>query len=84
MYYLQIQYNNVKNKSLLEKFMSRKGLYTGFWIITLFMVTMLIYYTANLQKEVKLFKSTWDTSMPACAMPSPRRVAPTGRPGCSK
>ncbi len=50
------------NKSLLDKFMSRKGLYTGFWIIALFMVTMLIYYTANLQKEVppipKVVKST--------------------------
>jgi nitric oxide reductase subunit B len=40
------------NKTLLDKFMSRKGLYTGFWIIALFMVTMLIYYTATLQKEV--------------------------------
>lgn len=39
-------------QTLLDKFMSRKGLYTGFWIIALFMVTMLIYYSANLQKEV--------------------------------
>ncbi len=39
-------------KSLLDRFMSRKGLYTGFWIIALIMVSMLIYYTANLQKEV--------------------------------
>ncbi len=39
-------------QTLLDKFMSRKGLYTSFWIIALFMVTMLIYYTANLQKEV--------------------------------
>ncbi len=39
-------------QTLLDKFMSRKGLYTGFWIIALFMVTILIYYTANLQKEV--------------------------------
>ncbi len=39
-------------QTLLDKFMSKKGLYTGFWIIALFMVTMLIYYTANLQKEV--------------------------------
>lgn len=38
--------------TLLDRFMSRKGLYTGFWIIALFMVAMLIYYTANLQKEV--------------------------------
>lgn len=42
----------MEKSSLLDKFMSRKGLYTGFWIIALFMVTMLIYYTANLQKEV--------------------------------
>lgn len=52
----------MKNKSLLDRFMSQKGLYTGFWIIALFMVTMLIYYTANLQKEVppipKVVKST--------------------------
>jgi nitric oxide reductase subunit B len=39
-------------QSLLDKFMSRKGLYSAFWIIALFMVSMLIYYTANLQKEV--------------------------------
>ncbi|MDD2286392.1 MAG: cbb3-type cytochrome c oxidase subunit I, partial [Paludibacter sp.] len=39
-------------ESLLNKFMSRKGLYTAFWIIALIMVTMLIRYTANLQKEV--------------------------------
>lgn len=39
-------------QSLLDKFMSRKGLYTSFWIIALFMVYMLIHYTANLQKEV--------------------------------
>lgn len=39
-------------ESLLDKFMSRKGLTTGFWIIALLMVSMLIYYTANLQKEV--------------------------------
>jgi nitric oxide reductase subunit B len=39
-------------QTLLDKFMSRKGLYTGFWIIALIMVSMLIYYTANLQKEV--------------------------------
>ena len=39
-------------ESLLDKFMSRKGLYTAFWIIAIFMVTGLIYFTANLQKEV--------------------------------
>ena len=39
-------------ETLIDKFMSRKGLTTGFWIIALFMVSILIYYTANLQKEV--------------------------------
>ena len=39
-------------ETLLDKMMSRKGLTTGFWIIALFMVSILIYYTANLQKEV--------------------------------
>ena len=39
-------------QSLLDKFMSRKGLSTSFWIIALIMVSVLIYYTANLQKEV--------------------------------
>jgi len=42
----------MERTTLLDKFMSQKGLYTGFWIAALFMVTMLIYYTANLQKEV--------------------------------
>lgn len=36
----------------LEGFMSRKGLYGAFWIIGIFMVTVLIYFTANLAKEV--------------------------------
>ncbi len=39
-------------ESLLDKFMSRKGLYTSFWFIAIFMVAALIYFTANLQKEV--------------------------------
>ena len=39
-------------QSLLDRFMSKKGLYTGFWVIAIFMVTILIYYTATLQKEV--------------------------------
>jgi len=39
-------------QTLLDKFMSRKGLSTSFWIIALIMVSVLIYYTANLQKEV--------------------------------
>ncbi len=45
-------------QTLLDRFMSKKGLYTGFWIIALFMVTMLIYYTANLQKEVPPIPAT--------------------------
>ncbi|NPA37360.1 MAG: nitric oxide reductase [Chlorobi bacterium] len=36
----------------LDKFMTKKGLYTGFWIIAIFMVSALIYFTATLQKEV--------------------------------
>jgi len=39
-------------EGLLDRFMSKKGLYTGFWVIAIFMVTILIYYTATLQKEV--------------------------------
>ncbi len=39
-------------ESLLDKFMSRKSLYVGFWMIAIFMVSILIYFTANLQKEV--------------------------------
>ena len=39
-------------QSFLDKFMSRKGLSSAFWIIALVMVSALIYYTANLQKEV--------------------------------
>ncbi len=38
--------------TLLDRFMTKKGLYTAFWIIAIFMVTILIYYTANLHKEV--------------------------------
>jgi len=38
--------------SFMEKLMSRKSLYAFFWIIGTFMVTILIYYTATLQKEV--------------------------------
>lgn len=38
--------------TLLDKFMSKKGLYTGFWFIAIIMVAALIYFTANLQKEV--------------------------------
>jgi nitric oxide reductase subunit B len=32
--------------------MSKKGLYTAFWFVAIIMVSALIYYTANLQKEV--------------------------------
>lgn len=39
-------------QSFLDRFMSRKGLAASFWMIALVMVSMLIYYTANLQKEV--------------------------------
>lgn len=38
--------------SLLDRFMSRKGLYSSFWFVAIIMVTLLIYYTATLQKEV--------------------------------
>ena len=38
--------------TLLDRFMSRKGLYTSFWFIAIIMVSVLIYYTATLQKEV--------------------------------
>jgi nitric oxide reductase subunit B len=38
--------------SLLDRLMSRKGLYAAFWIIGIIMVTALIVFTANLQKEV--------------------------------
>ncbi len=40
------------HKSIIGKFMSKKGLYASFWMISIFMVTILIYYTANLAKEV--------------------------------
>jgi len=39
-------------QSLLDRFMSRKGLYTSFWFIAIIMVTILVVYAANLQKEV--------------------------------
>lgn len=39
-------------KSLIDKFMSKKGLYACFWIFGIFMITILIYFTANLSKEV--------------------------------
>ncbi len=39
-------------ETLLDKFMSKKGLYSSFWFIAIIMVAALIYFTANLQKEV--------------------------------
>lgn len=39
-------------QTLLDKFMSRKGLYTSFWFIAIIMVSLLVVYAANLQKEV--------------------------------
>lgn len=39
-------------ENLLDKFMSKKGLFVSFWIAAIFMVSALIYYTANLHKEV--------------------------------
>lgn len=38
--------------SLMDKIISKKSLYASFWIISIFMVTVLIYFTANLAKEV--------------------------------
>ncbi len=38
--------------SLLDKFMSRKGLYVSFWMAAIIGVTTLITFTARLQKEV--------------------------------
>lgn len=40
------------NQSLMERFMSKKSLYAVFWIVSIFMVTILVYFTANLAKEV--------------------------------
>lgn len=45
-------------ETFLDKFMSRKGLYVTFWIMAITMVSALIYYTANLQKEVPPIPST--------------------------
>jgi nitric oxide reductase subunit B len=38
--------------TLLDKFMSKKSLSASFWLIAIFMVSALIFFTANLQKEV--------------------------------
>ncbi len=37
--------------SLLDRLLSRKALYTAFWVIGITMVTALIVFTANLQKD---------------------------------
>lgn len=37
---------------LLQKFMEQKSLKSAFWIITILMSTILVYYSANLGKEV--------------------------------
>ena len=39
-------------ENLLDRFMSKKGLYAGFWFAAIVTVVALIYFTANLQKEV--------------------------------
>jgi nitric oxide reductase subunit B len=39
-------------ESWLDKLMSRKGLYAAFWVVGIIMVTALVVFTANLQKEV--------------------------------
>ena len=36
----------------IDKLLTRKGLYTAFWVLGIFMVSALIYFTANLAKEV--------------------------------
>ncbi len=39
-------------QSWLDKLLSRKGLYASFWVVGIIMVTVLVVFTANLQKEV--------------------------------
>jgi len=39
-------------ESWLDQLMSRKGLYTAFWISAIVMVTILVVFTARLQREV--------------------------------
>lgn len=38
--------------SFLERMLTRKSLFAAFWGTAIFMVTILVYYTANLAKEV--------------------------------
>jgi len=40
------------NPSWLDRLLSRKGLYTAFWTVGIIMVAALIFFTANLAKEV--------------------------------
>ena len=42
----------MEKQTFLDRFMTKKGLYTGFWIIAIIMVSALIYYTAGIHKEV--------------------------------
>ena len=42
----------IVQRGILDRLMSRKGLYAAFWIIGLAMVTALIVFTARLSKEV--------------------------------
>ena len=44
--------------SLLDRLLSKKGLYASFWIVGIIMVTALIAFTANLQKEVPPIPAT--------------------------
>jgi len=40
------------NDSLLTRFMSKKGLFNAFWMLAITMVVALVYFSANLVKEV--------------------------------
>ncbi len=42
----------MEKQTFLDRFMTKKGLYTGFWIMAIIMVSALIYYTAGIHKEV--------------------------------
>ena len=50
------------NATFMERLMSKKGLYAFFWIAGIFMVTILIYFTATLQKEVPPIAKTVKSS----------------------
>lgn len=55
-------------QSILDRLMSRKGLYVGFWFVAIIVVTALIVFTANLAKEVppipKVVKSASGRDLP--------------------